>query len=39
MATFSHKGRREEAILPDGQITFARRILSSPFAKNIPLCF
>jgi hypothetical protein len=24
---------------PDGQITFARRILSSPLAKNIPLCF
>jgi len=25
--------------LPDGQLTFARGILSSPFAKNIPLCF
>jgi hypothetical protein len=25
--------------LPDGQITFAHEILSSPFAKNIPLCF
>jgi len=24
-------------ILPDGQITFARRILSSPPCKNIPL--
>jgi hypothetical protein len=24
-------------ILPDGQITFARRILSSPLCKNIPL--
>jgi hypothetical protein len=25
--------------LPDGQLTFARENLSSPFAKNIPLCF
>jgi hypothetical protein len=25
--------------LPDGQITFARQNLSSPLAKNIPLCF
>jgi hypothetical protein len=23
----------------DGQLTFARQNLSSPFAKNIPLCF
>jgi hypothetical protein len=25
--------------LPDGQLTFTREILSSPRAKNIPLCF
>jgi len=28
-----------DKILPDGQITFARGILSSLFAKNISLCF
>jgi hypothetical protein len=44
-ATFVRLADKDKFLLsgatsqPVGQITFTRRILSSPFAENIPLCF